>query len=443
MLKIKVNSNNKAITLISLVMTIIIMLILIGITLNLTLGENGLLKKAKEGKEKQIRAEILEELELAKGPIMIENEGITDLDVYLETIKDKKLRNKYEITSINYIDEINAEILVDGKYEYTATQKGIDVIINELGYIKEIVKPIITVEDEEKWTNQKKNISITTSKYVTKYTTDGTMPSENNGTIYTEPFSIDKNCVITAAYLDSKNKKVSSTTKEITKIDKISPSVLNINLTPNKKSIKVDIINAEDGNATSEDGKSGIAEYRYKRDSGAWSNWTTESTYKFDNIYGDLTGVTCTITVETRDYAGNTKPASKTAKTTCLNTTYYKNYPFNMCTLNGRTYRKLNSEGSIHALMYYRNSGEWANALSVGLTKSSVANNCTAFSNEGAHDAWTINYKGTIYYISHTHGLPTNCTINSISIPILNSKNDLYSNSSVAAEVLLNRYFQE
>ncbi len=39
---------NKGITLVALVVTIIIMLILAGVTLRLTLGDNGLIKKAEE-----------------------------------------------------------------------------------------------------------------------------------------------------------------------------------------------------------------------------------------------------------------------------------------------------------------------------------------------------------------------------------------------------------
>lgn len=39
--------NNKAITLISLIITIIVLLILAGVTINMVLGENGLINKAK------------------------------------------------------------------------------------------------------------------------------------------------------------------------------------------------------------------------------------------------------------------------------------------------------------------------------------------------------------------------------------------------------------
>lgn len=43
--------NQKGITLISLVITIIILLILAGVSLNLVLGENGLIRRSQEAKE--------------------------------------------------------------------------------------------------------------------------------------------------------------------------------------------------------------------------------------------------------------------------------------------------------------------------------------------------------------------------------------------------------
>ena len=51
----------KAITLISLVITIIILIILAGVGINLSLGENGIFKRAKEAKNKYLTAQENEE----------------------------------------------------------------------------------------------------------------------------------------------------------------------------------------------------------------------------------------------------------------------------------------------------------------------------------------------------------------------------------------------
>ena len=61
-------TNNKGITLIALVITIIILLILAAVAIQLALGDNGLIKKAQSGQEAQTIAEVKEKfktLELA------------------------------------------------------------------------------------------------------------------------------------------------------------------------------------------------------------------------------------------------------------------------------------------------------------------------------------------------------------------------------------------
>lgn len=59
-IRIKKVGNNKGITLIALVITIIVLLLLAGITLNLVLGENGIITRAKEAK---FKAELVEQEE--------------------------------------------------------------------------------------------------------------------------------------------------------------------------------------------------------------------------------------------------------------------------------------------------------------------------------------------------------------------------------------------
>lgn len=48
--------NNKGITLVALVVTIVILLILAGVSLNLVLGDNGIVRKAQGGKRKNRRS---------------------------------------------------------------------------------------------------------------------------------------------------------------------------------------------------------------------------------------------------------------------------------------------------------------------------------------------------------------------------------------------------
>lgn len=55
--------NNKGITLIALIITIIILLILAGVTINVLIGDNGLFNTAKEAGEKYEQAAVREKLE--------------------------------------------------------------------------------------------------------------------------------------------------------------------------------------------------------------------------------------------------------------------------------------------------------------------------------------------------------------------------------------------
>ena len=57
-------TSNTAITLIALIITIIVLLTLAGVTLNMIMGENGIIKKAQISKEKTNEAQIEEEKNL-------------------------------------------------------------------------------------------------------------------------------------------------------------------------------------------------------------------------------------------------------------------------------------------------------------------------------------------------------------------------------------------
>lgn len=54
----------KGITLVALVITIVVLIILAGVAISLTLGDNGIFTKAKEGKENYMTAANAEQAEL-------------------------------------------------------------------------------------------------------------------------------------------------------------------------------------------------------------------------------------------------------------------------------------------------------------------------------------------------------------------------------------------
>ena len=66
---------NKGITLIGLIVTIIVLIILAGISINLILGDNGIITKAQQAKLANERARIIEPANLAYGTITVDNLG--------------------------------------------------------------------------------------------------------------------------------------------------------------------------------------------------------------------------------------------------------------------------------------------------------------------------------------------------------------------------------
>ena len=118
---IKLNKN-KGITLIALVITIIVLLILAGISIATLTGENGLLSKATTAKEETKKAEIREEIELAIIAIQAE-ELSKGNNVTLETLAGEQgqLANSKDLKGIKAELDIEEDrIIVDYKgYTYT------------------------------------------------------------------------------------------------------------------------------------------------------------------------------------------------------------------------------------------------------------------------------------------------------------------------------------
>lgn len=101
--------NRKGITLITLVITIVILLILAGIIISGLVGENGLFARAKEAKDKQLKAEILEDVETKILEAQTDKLGSATLeDVIIKLNEDER----YEFT-IKYSSEF-ARLSNDG-----------------------------------------------------------------------------------------------------------------------------------------------------------------------------------------------------------------------------------------------------------------------------------------------------------------------------------------
>lgn len=139
-------SKNNGITLIALVVTIIVLIILTGISINLLLGENGIITKAKEAKESAKVSELGEKLELVKSGLFIEKEGnIVKVDDYLEEVqKDNKV--DFTINEIDRVDEDNAYITVDDDYVFIIKNEDNNIEIVYQGKKNKIKPRIVNVQ---------------------------------------------------------------------------------------------------------------------------------------------------------------------------------------------------------------------------------------------------------------------------------------------------------
>lgn len=103
--------DTKGITLVALVITIIILLILSGVTISLTLGENGLVKRSEGAKGEYTKSSIKEELEMDISNLLIEKRSKGEILTKQEIAEE--LGKKTEIFDVS-------DTQIDGEYkDYT------------------------------------------------------------------------------------------------------------------------------------------------------------------------------------------------------------------------------------------------------------------------------------------------------------------------------------
>ena len=121
----------KGITLIALIVTIVVLLILAGTTINLVIGENGIIARAQEAAFRQEMAQINDQVEMRKMECMMD--GTTLRDIFIEPVK---------ITDVEkWKPELRMEIIYWGDYH----QVGISKITRD--YAKKQWKEILLLQN--------------------------------------------------------------------------------------------------------------------------------------------------------------------------------------------------------------------------------------------------------------------------------------------------------
>lgn len=291
------NKKERGITLIALVVTIIVLIILAGVSINLIFGNFGVVTKAKEAKNKMEAAQYEEELKMCVLELQAD-EATNGTEFSMETIRKKlveKVKKVENTTDIEFPTKESATKL-EGTY------KGYEFYIDE--------KYVVHVGDKAI------GISLTTSFEPTGWTkgplTATITIKSNNGIKKVEPNEGSKNG--NNEYIISKTNITENTSFEykvtdeqgntqnktvvINTIDKTEPADFTIKAEKTEEGIKI--------TGTTTDAESGIDKYEY------YVKKSTDSDYtKYEsNIITGLTSGTYSVYVIAYDKVGNKKQSN-------------------------------------------------------------------------------------------------------------------------------------
>ena len=246
---------NEAITLVALIVTIIMLLILAGITISTLGGENGLFARVKLGKERYAISEAKEKLELEITNLQIEQQG-----------KGEKLKKedlpKMNNDEIDVRDTTNFPVeVICGKYKFEVDENF------KVKYIGEADGTTITYTTEpDGYTNQNKVkvlVKISNPKGIKSILkpgeTDKILPQDR--TTAGIEFTVTKNGHYILKVEDIDGNEVSKDIY-IELIDTLAPGEFTPEIQKADSSITV-IENGKDAEATEKSCKSGIDHYEY------------------------------------------------------------------------------------------------------------------------------------------------------------------------------------
>lgn len=194
----KILKQKKGITLIALIITIIILIILAGVSINVLFGSEGIVTKAKNAKENYKIAQLEEGLQLVKSTVQMDEEKLDiTVEEYLNKLQEPGII-KFSLDKVEKVNEKVAYITVDKKYKFLVEHKenGTLIIVYQgKADAVEIPEGEITFTDAI-WSNEKASITInttsdfkmayqknTTSGEWTEIANGGTISDLNNGDV--------------------------------------------------------------------------------------------------------------------------------------------------------------------------------------------------------------------------------------------------------------------
>ena len=324
-------------TLVALVVTIIVLLILAGVTIGLLLGDNGILTRSQNAHYTQTKATIEQEIELSKGYAETYKQTWTGdyLDKVAEYLNnDNILKSISSTANASKIDDY-VILRVGDEFNYKITETG-TIFLGNKEESEEVLRPevvdlkssniefsynpstpckgpvevTITLKDDALALSQKYSGQI-----VLRYK----IGQNGNWQDYTGTFNVNENCVIYPALYNGRDYSQTSVTGEVSNIDKDAPT--SVSFTIDTASVTENSIRIE---ATASD-DIGIKYFDVSTDGGATyssgnrqtiATPTSGTASKTITLTGLNENTEYTIKVKAIDVAGNeTESTIATAKT--------------------------------------------------------------------------------------------------------------------------------
>lgn len=356
----------KGITLIALIVTIIVLLILAGISIAILTGQDSTLTQAKKGKEATEISSEKEAIRLATvATVGRDSEGLlTEEDEeILKSQLDKYIgKNLYEL-------EYDSS---SQSYKVTYVNSERSYYIDADGNIDDY--RVIFSNEPSDWTNQNVTVTIseTTKYYKIQYKTEADTGKIGETSTWTDyPYNglvVERNEKIYVRLVDEITEQVVDTADnndkligEVTNIDKLSPNDLEISVIKTTNSIEINA-NTEDAETTEEYGSSGIYGYAFSIDDGkTWTDIQESGTYKFENLKQTTE---YKVKVKAVDIVGNETISSKTIETETVpdavgNITFNAT-PIDWTNQNVTVNANVKSSNSQFSLETKANTAEWS-----------------------------------------------------------------------------------
>lgn len=287
--KIDKNSTD-GITLIALVVTIIVLIILAGISIGMLTGENGIITKASEAKLATQIAEEQEKVNFAAIAAKVENNG--------EEITEKNLEN--ELNKTIGLRDVVYKLEKEGNQfivTYIDTQRSYKVDSD-----KKIENITITFTySPDNWTNG--NVVVTASTDMTEYTLQTSIDGQNWMEESSQTYS--QNGKVYARLVDDGTQVGEVVEGEVTKIDTVEPEVGTIKvIRENLSTAETEEIFAdEEGNFTTVSSRT-VQDIQYKLNIELCNGNDDDSGHKSTTYTIEMNGTIC--------YANITEPVTLT-----------------------------------------------------------------------------------------------------------------------------------